>query len=71
MGMFSIILFFTSSERTSVIFANHILISQGAGMIMIPEEWVPEYKRLLIQYYATDRSEDIKKFIYEHCLIKI
>lgn len=64
-------IFIDGNKRTAVIFANHILISQGAGMIMIPEDVVPEYKRLLIQYYETDRSEDIKKFIYEHCLIKI
>jgi len=64
-------IFIDGNKRTAVIFANHVMISQGAGMIMIPEDLVPEYKRLLIKYYETDRNEDIKKFIYEHCLIKI
>ena len=64
-------IFIDGNKRTSVIFANHILISQGAGMIMIPEEWVPEYKRLLIQYYETDTTDEIKSFLQDHCLIKL
>ena len=64
-------LFIDGNKRTSVIFANHILISQGAGLIAIPEEDVPEYKRLLIGYYETDDKEPISKFLYEKCLTKI
>ncbi len=64
-------LFIDGNKRTSVIFANHILISHGAGLIAIPEEDVPEYKRLLIAYYESDAAEPISQFIYEKCLTKI
>ncbi len=64
-------LFIDGNKRTSVIFANHILISQGAGLITIPEEDVPEFKKLLIIYYETDHAEPLGKFIYEKCLTKI
>lgn len=64
-------IFIDGNKRTSVIFANHILISHGAGLIAIPEEDVPEYKRLLIDYYETDNREFISKFLYEKCLTKI
>lgn len=64
-------LFIDGNKRTSVIFANHILISNGAGLIVIPENNVPEYKKLLINYYETDRTEEIKQFLYNMCLTKL
>jgi fido (protein-threonine AMPylation protein) len=64
-------LFIDGNKRTSVIFANHILISAGAGLIAIPEEDVPEYKRLLIRYYETDDKVSISEFLYDKCLTKI
>lgn len=64
-------LFIDGNKRTSVIFANHILISNGAGLIVIPEDNVPEYKKLLIDYYETDRTEEIKRFLYNKCLTKL
>lgn len=64
-------LFIDGNKRTSVIFANHILISQGAGLIAIPEEYVPEYKKLLIGYYETDERGAITEFLCTKCLTKI
>ena len=64
-------LFIDGNKRTSVIFANHILISNGAGLIVIPEESVPEYKKLLINYYETGQIEEIKQFLYGKCLTKL
>lgn len=64
-------LFIDGNKRTSVIFANHILISNGAGLIAIPEDNVAEYKKLLIDYYETDRADDIKQFLYNKCLTKL
>lgn len=64
-------LFIDGNKRTSVIFANHILISNGAGLIVIPEDNVIEYKRLLIQYYETDEIKEIKEFLNNVCLTKL
>lgn len=64
-------LFIDGNKRTSVIFANHILISHGAGLIVIPDDNVPEYKKLLIAYFETDKSEKIKQFLYNECLTKL
>ena len=64
-------LFIDGNKRTSVIFANHILISNGAGLIVIPENSVSEYKKLLINYYESDQTEGIKQFLYEKCLTKL
>lgn len=63
-------LFLDGNKRTAVIFANHYLISHGKGIIVIPSELVPEYKKLLIDYYE-GKNEDVKEFLYNKCLTKI
>ena len=40
------------NKRASVIFANHYLIAQGMGFLVISEKDVPEFKKLLVQYYV-------------------
>lgn len=39
------------NKRAAVIFANHYLISQGGGLIVIPEKEVLEFKKKLVAYY--------------------
>ena len=56
------------NKRTSVIFANHFMISQGAGMIIIPEKDVSEFKQLLIGYYEDKDSGEIMDFMKEKCI---
>ena len=63
-------LFLDGNKRTAVIYANHYLISHGEGIIVIPAELVPEYKKLLINYYE-GKSEEIKEFLKERCWIKL
>ena len=60
-------LFLDGNKRTAVIFANHILIKNAAGLIVIPAERVDEYKKLLIHYYETDEKAEIVNFLKEKC----
>ena len=60
-------IFTDGNKRASVIFANHYLISQGGGMLIIPEKEVPEFKRLLVAFYE-DRSNDVFLFMKERCV---
>ena len=55
------------NQQTAVIFAKHISISSGAGIVVIPEDKVGEYKKLLIRYYETDEKAEILDFLCEHC----
>lgn len=64
-------MFIDGNKRTSVIFANHYLISKGKGIIVIPVSKVEEYKALLIKYYETNSEQEIEKFIIENCYIEI
>lgn len=38
-------IFIDGNKRASVIFANHYLISQGQGLLVIPEEHVKELRK--------------------------
>lgn len=64
-------MFIDGNKRTSVIFANHYLISKGKGLIVIPSEKVDEYKKLLIEFYESNDSKNIFKFIKENCYLSI
>ena len=59
------------NKRTSVIFANHYLISKGKGLIVIPDNLVSEYKNLLINYYESDIDDEIMNFLMNKCYRKI
>ena len=64
-------IFIDGNKRTSIIFANHYLISKGKGIIVIPAELTDEYKDLLINYYEGKDKTKIKKFLKERCCMKI
>ena len=51
----------------SVIFANHFLISNGEGLLVIPENKVPEFKKLLVAYYEDRDNDEILKFMKKYC----
>ena len=55
------------NKRASVIFANHYLIAQGSGFLVIPEKEVPKFKKLLIEYYEGAPLEMIGVFLREKC----
>jgi hypothetical protein len=61
-------IFNDGNKRASVIFANHYLISQGAGMLIIPEKVVPEFKRLLVAYYEDKDNGEMMEFMKSKCI---
>ena len=61
--------FFTDgNKRTSMLFANKIMISNGKGIISIPVEKIEEFGRELTKYYETDNMEDLKNWIYNNAI---
>ncbi len=64
-------MFIDGNKRTSVIFANHYLISKGKGLIVIPIDKINRYKKLLIEYYETNTKNKISKFIKDECYFMI
>ena len=63
--------FIDGNKRAAVIFANHYLISRGAGLLVIPEKEVPKFKKLLVKYYENDDIEKIGAFLREKCWRKM
>lgn len=55
------------NKRASVIFANHYLIARGKGCLIIPEKDVPEFKKLLVEYYERVPLEIIGMFLRDKC----
>lgn len=55
------------NKRAAVIFANHYLISQGEGLLVIPEKRVSEFKKMLVGYYEGKDEANIKRFMKEQC----
>lgn len=60
-------IFNDGNKRASVIFANHYLISKGQGLIVIPKNHVPEFKRLLVAYYEGRDNGQIVEFMRAKC----
>lgn len=60
-------IFIDGNKRTAVIFANHLLIANGVGLIAVPEDSVAEYKKLLVAYYEGTDEQAIKTFIKQKC----
>ncbi len=55
------------NKRAAVIFANHYLIGRAAGLLVIPEKKVPEFKRLLVGYYEDRDAGEISDFMKREC----
>ena len=64
-------MFIDGNKRTSLIFANHYLVSHGKGLIYIPEDRIKEFKKLLVGFYETNNNKIIKEYIKNYCYIDI
>ena len=60
-------IFIDGNKRTAVIYANHFLIAHGQGFLVIPEEHVAEFKKLLVEYYEGADPEIITAFLKSNC----
>ncbi|NMA05274.1 MAG: cell filamentation protein Fic, partial [Acholeplasmataceae bacterium] len=56
-------IFNDGNKRTAIIFANHYLIGKGKGLIIIPDNLVEEFRKLLINYYEGNDTDLIKEFL--------
>lgn len=61
-------LFTDGNKRTAMLAANHILISNGKGILTIPIEHQIQFGTLLTQYYETGNQTTITQFLLQHCI---
>ena len=60
--------FSDGNKRTSMLFANKIMIQNGKGIITIPIEEDEHFGKELTRYYETNNMENLKQFIYDKCI---
>lgn len=60
--------FWDGNKRTSMTLANKILISTGVGFLTITDRHMEQFNGLLLDYYNTGDSEELKDFLYENTI---
>lgn len=60
--------YWDGNKRTSMTLANKILVSSGAGIMTITDRHMEKFNELLLNYYNTGRSEELKAFLYENAV---
>ena len=60
-------IFIDGNKRASIIFANHYMVQNGEGLLVVPESKVEEFKRLLVSYYEGSNEKKIIKFFKDEC----
>lgn len=60
--------FWDGNKRTSLTLANKILLSAGAGIMTITDRHMEQFNGLLLDFYNTGVSEDLKVFLYENAI---
>ncbi len=61
-------MFIDGNKRTANLITNHEFIKNGLGIISIPPEITGIYKQMLVDFYETDDSKDIKEFLCKNCI---
>ena len=56
-------IFNAGNKRAAFIFANLYMISKSQGLIVIPENHVLEFQRLLVAYYEDRSNSKIPEFV--------
>lgn len=65
-------IFMDGNKRTSMLYANKILIENGNGYIDLKDgNTIKEFTKLLVKFYETNKSTEIKDFLYKECIYGI
>ena len=59
--------FIDGNKRASIIFANHYMIQNGKGLLVVPEAKVEDFKKLLVAYYEGKDEDKITRFFMDEC----
>ena len=60
--------FWDGNKRTSLMLANKILVSAGAGIMTITDKYMEQFNAVLFKYYNTGKPDELKQFIYENAI---
>lgn len=60
--------FWDGNKRTSLLLANKILVSAGAGIMTITDKYMEQFNTLLLNYYNIGKAGELKQFLYENAI---
>ena len=61
--------FFRDGNKcTSLMLANKILVFSGSGIMTITDKYMEQFNVLLLNYYNTGKSKELKQFLYENAI---
>ena len=60
--------FWDGNKRTSLTLANKLLVASGAGILTITDKYMEQFNTLLLDYYNTGKSDELKNFLYENAI---
>jgi hypothetical protein len=60
--------FWDGNKRTSLTLANKILVSAGAGILTITDQYMEQFNVLLLEFYNTGDPNALKDFLYENAI---
>lgn len=60
--------FWDGNKRTSMTLANKLLIDGGAGLLTITDKHMERFNELLLNYYNTGESGQLKQFLYDNAI---
>lgn len=63
--------FWDGNKRTSMTLANKILIAAGKGILTITDKHMEQFNTLLLEYYNTNKSDQLKAFLYDNAITGI
>ena len=60
--------FWDGNKRTSLLLANKILASSGAGILTITDKYMEQFNSLSLSYYNTGNDAELKQFLYDNAI---
>ena len=60
--------FWDGNKRTSLTVANKIMLMNGAGILTVTDAHMEKFNSLLLEYYNTGESEQLKQFLYDNAI---
>ena len=61
-------LFWDGNKRTSLMAANKVLISAGAGMLTITDRHMERFNDLLLDFYNTGEGGELMRYLYDNAI---
>lgn len=61
-------IFYDGNKRIAMLIGNKIMIENGQGIISVRQKDISEFYKLLVEYYETNNSLEIKRFLYDNCI---